>query len=458
MQTNLTCFKKYDIRGDLNNNFDAKICYRIARAFAVFFNLNTVVVGRDARQSSPELMDSICNGLMDEGVAVLDIGLAGTEEMYWATTEYAAAGGIEVTASHNPINFNGLKLVKFGSYPLDNKELLGIKSIAEKNAFYSSRLRGSRLDIAREARTKYVAKVLSFVNIEVFKPLKIVVNSGNGAAGPTFDEIASAIRGVNPKISFERMHHNVDSSFPNGIPNPILPETHARNKKKILETNADLGIAFDGDFDRCFFFDKIGNFVPGEYIVGLLAKIFLLREPGSTVVHDPRAVWNIQNIVKSHGGKSVVSLTGHAFVKRAMRDNNALYGGEMSAHHYFKNFSYCDSGMIPWLLVVEMISKTNKSLGELVTEQKKDFPSSGEINFKIQDPDASIARVVNFYAMDYKNMENFDGVSLSFEKWRFNLRRSNTEPVVRLNVESKGDFDLVQFRVKEIKELLFSSS
>ena len=452
----LTCFKSYDIRGELNKNFDVKICYKIARAFASFQRAERVVVGRDARESSPVLLDSICDGLMKQGVEVLDIGLAGTEEMYWATTEYNASGGIEVTASHNPINFNGIKLVKYGSKPISESELLAIKKIVEHDLFDESQANGSRVNIATEARQKYVRKVLSFVNGSKFRALKVVVNSGNGAAGPTFDAVASALFKVNSKVSFERMHHVVDSSFPNGIPNPILKEMHLQNSIKICETKADLGIAFDGDFDRCFFFDEQGDFVPGEYIVGLLATIFLEKEAGATIVHDPRAVWNIRDIVAGNGGTSKLSLTGHAFVKRTMRDSKAVYGGEMSAHHYFRDFSYCDSGMIPWLLILQFMSDNQKTLSELVSEQRIKFPSSGEINFQIKNIDESIKKVTRFYEKKCKLKEEFDGLSFSFDNWRFNLRRSNTEPLVRLNVESRGDSALVNQKVKEIENLLYS--
>ena len=456
MNGDLTCFKSYDIRGDLTKNFDSEICYRIARSFAMFLKAQKVVVGRDARESSPKLLDSICRGLMDEGVKVLDIGLSGTEEMYWATTKYDASGGIEVTASHNPINFNGLKLVKSGSNPISKDDLLEIKRLAEVASFEKLNTRGERVDISNDARKNYVTKVLSFVDVSTFRDFKILVNSGNGAAGPTFDCIANEIKKNNPRICFNRMHHEVNSSFPNGIPNPILPETHLRNQRKILETGSDLGIAFDGDFDRCFFFDEKGNFVPGEYVVGLLAQISLMKEPGATIIHDPRAIWNIQNIVSSKGGKSILSLTGHAFVKRAMRDNEAVYGGEMSAHHYFKEFSYCDSGMIPWLLILEMMSRTDKSLSNLIADQKSRFPSSGEINFGIKNVDDSLKKVIDFYQQLYSQRDDFDGLSLTFDSWRFNLRKSNTEAVVRLNVESQGDPDLVAQKVQEIKSLLNS--
>ena len=456
MTNNLTCFKSYDIRGELNINFDGDICYRIGRAFASFLKAKKVIVGRDARESSTSLLDCICQGLIEEGVEVLDIGLAGTEEMYWATTQYRASGGIEVTASHNPINFNGLKLVKSGSKPLGGAELLSIKRLAEKNLFSPFQSLGTREDISAVSKEKYVAKVLSFVNPTSFKSFKIVINCGNGAAGPTFDAIASELSGVNSKLRFERINHEVDSSFPNGIPNPLLAENHYQNRKKVLETKADLGVAFDGDFDRCFFFDERGEFVPSQYVVGLLAEIFLIREPGATIVHDPRVIWNIQDIISNNNGVPVVSLTGHSFVKRAMRDHCAVYGGEISAHHYFKEFCYCDSGMIPWLLVVELMSNSGKSLSELVSVQRLKYPTSGELNFNIEQVDKTLRKVVAFYEPNCIQKDHFDGISLSFESWRLNIRRSNTESVVRVNIESRGDPDLINRKIEEIRTIMLS--
>jgi phosphomannomutase len=306
------------------------------------------------------------------------------------------------------------------------------------------------------SKEKYVAKVLSFVNPTSFKSFKIVINCGNGAAGPTFDAIASELSGVNSKLRFERINHEVDSSFPNGIPNPLLAENHYQNRKKVLETKADLGVAFDGDFDRCFFFDERGEFVPSQYVVGLLAEIFLIREPGATIVHDPRVIWNIQDIISNNNGVPVVSLTGHSFVKRAMRDHCAVYGGEISAHHYFKEFCYCDSGMIPWLLVVELMSNSGKSLSELVSEQRLKYPTSGELNFNIEQVDKTLRKVVAFYEPNCIQKDDFDGISLSFESWRLNIRRSNTESVVRVNIESRGDPDLINRKIEEIRTIMLS--
>ena len=377
--------------------------------------------------------------------------------MYWGTTYFEACGGIEVTASHNPINFNGLKMVKSASQPLDPiSDFMMIKQIAEKNDFKGIKLGGQEFDKSKELKKAYTKKLLTFIDVSLLPKLRIMVNSGNGAAGPTFDELESLLASSTNKLSFEKVHHMPDSSFPNGIPNPLLSKNHKDNKDLTLKAGANLGIAFDGDFDRCFFFDENGNFIPGQYIVGLLAETFLLKEPGAKIIHDPRVIWNIQNVVEKNGGIAIKSKTGHAFIKQSMRDNTALYGGEISAHHYFRDFAYCDSGMIPWLLIIELMGRTGKTLSELVAVQKTMFPSSGEINFELADPGHSIEKVLVHYAGEFLSKEEFDGLTLTFDAWRLNLRCSNTEPLVRLNIESRGDSDLIDQKLAEIKEILYS--
>ncbi len=451
----LTCFKAYDVRGELGVDIDAEICYRIGRSFAQTLNAKSVIVGRDARETSPQLADAVARGIMDAGSDVLDIGLSGTEEMYWATTQFSACGGIEVTASHNPINYNGLKMVKAGSKPLDPaSELPDVRKLAEKNVFASTTTKGLRTDIKSDAKAAYVTKLLSFVDTTVLKPLKVVVNSGNGAAGPTFDAISTALGQKAPHIEFIRVHHKPDHTFPNGIPNPLLPENHAATADVVMEENAHLGVAFDGDFDRCFFFDEKGQFIDGEYIVGLLADVYLDKVPGASIVHDPRIIWNTQSVVAAKGGTAVQSRTGHAFIKQIMRQVDAVYGGEMSAHHYFRDFAYCDSGMIPWLLVIELMSRTGKPLSELVSERIAAYPSSGEVNFRLDDPKASIAKVIAAFEGLAEGRDETDGISLSFADWRFNLRSSNTESVVRLNIEAKADRRVVRSKLEEITNLL----
>lgn len=454
--TSLTCFKAYDIRGELGVNLDVAIAYRVGRAVAQHFQATNVLIGFDARETSLELATATMSGICDAGSNVMLIGLAGTEEMYSAVTEFNACAGIEITASHNPINYNGMKVVKSGSQPLDDQQdFQAIKLLAENETWIENPSKGTVKDISKDARKKYVQRALSFLNHSNLKPLKIVVNSGNGAAGPTFDAIADKLSSLGAPLEFTRVHHEPDHTFPNGIPNPLLPENHAATGDVVKREGADFGVAFDGDFDRCFFFDASGEFVPGEYVVGLLAIIFLDKEVGAKIVHDPRVVWNTQDIVSEKSGIAVQSKTGHAFVKQTMRAHEAIYGGEMSAHHYFRDFAYCDSGMIPWLLMAELLSTSGKSLGDLVADRFKKFPSSGEQNFIVANPDKVIATILAKYG-DEAELDEMDGVSLSFSDWRFNLRKSNTEPLIRLNVEARGEQAGLEQKIIDLKTLIDS--
>ena len=451
----LTCFKAYDVRGELGVDFDTDIAYRIGRSIAQHFRAKKIVIGRDARKTSPELAAAVAHGINDCGADVLDLGLCGSEEMYWAVTEIGACAGIEVTASHNPINYNGIKIVKSGSRPLDGiKDFEKIRILAESAAWNDGPIRGTIEDVGVEARAKYVNKCLGFVDVTALKPLRIVVNCGNGAAGPTFDAIAGALINKLAPLEFIRVHHEPDHTFPNGIPNPLLPENHATTGDVVVNENADFGVAFDGDFDRCFLFDAHGKFVPGEYVVGLLASIFLEKENGGKIVHDPRVIWNTQDIVAENGGIAIQSKTGHSFIKQTMRAHGAVYGGEMSAHHYFRDFAYCDSGMIPWLLIAELISKTGVNLRDLIADRFEKFPSSGEMNFKVADADKTITSVLTEY-QSIAELDTMDGVSLSFSGWRFNLRKSNTEPLVRLNVESRGNAGALAEKVELLKSKIY---
>ena len=454
--TTLTCFKAYDVRGELGVNLDVAIAYRVGRAVAQHFQATNVLIGFDARETSPELATATIRGICDAGSNVMLIGLAGTEEMYSAVTELNACAGIEITASHNPINYNGMKIVKSGSQPLDDQQdFQAIKLLAENETWVENPSKGTVKDISKDARKKYVQRTLSFLNHSNLKPLKIVVNSGNGAAGPTFDAIADELSSLGAPLEFIRVHHEPDHTFPNGIPNPLLPENHAATGDAVKREGADFGVAFDGDFDRCFFFDASGEFVPGEYVVGLLASIFLDKEVGAKIVHDPRVVWNTQDIVSEKSGIAVQSKTGHAFIKQTMRVHEAIYGGEMSAHHYFRDFAYCDSGMIPWLLMAELISTSGKSFGDLVADRFKKFPSSGEQNFIVANPDKVIATILEKYG-DAAELDEMDGVSLSFSDWRFNLRKSNTEPLIRLNVEACGEQAGLKQKIIDLKILIDS--
>ncbi len=454
----LTCFTAYDIRGRLGVDLDTGIAHRIGRGVARALDARRVVLGRDCRASSADLAQAVADALMAEGVEVLELGLSGTEEVYYATAHLKADGGICVTASHNPMDYNGMKMVRAGAAPLDARAgLARIRALAEADDFGPARPGGRLRDVAQEARAAYVARVLSFVDIAALRPLTILVNAGNGAAGPTFDAIAEALAAQGAPLRFIRMHHAPDGRFPNGIPNPLLPENQPPTAARVRAEGADLGIAWDGDFDRCFFFDHDGAFVPGEYVVGLLAEVFLRRDPGATIIHDPRVIWNTSDVVARAGGRAVQARTGHAFIKQAMRDHGAIYGGEMSAHHYFRDFVHCDSGMIPWLMITELVSRKG-ALRDLVAERRAAFPSSGEMNFTLPDVPAAIARVRAALVPQAVATDETDGLSLDMGEWRFNLRASNTEPVLRLNVETRGDAALLAASVARLRALLLGDA
>lgn len=451
----LTCFKAYDIRGKLDVELNEAIAARIGRAFGEYLKPKTVVVGGDARLTSEPLKLALAGGLQDAGVNVLDIGMAGTEEIYFATFHLNVGGGIEVTASHNPIDYNGMKLVREGARPVSGDTgLRDIQLLAEANDFspVDPEARGSYQKINISAA--YLDHLLTYVDIKNFQPRTLVINSGNGAAGPVIDALEARLQALNIPLRFIKVHNTPDGHFPNGIPNPLLPECRADTRDAVINHGADMGIAFDGDFDRCFLFDENGQFIDGYYIVGLLAQAFLKKHPGAKVIHDPRLSWNTVDVVTEAGGTPVMSKTGHAFIKERMRAEDAIYGGEMSAHHYFRDFAYCDSGMIPWLLVTELLCTSGKALSQLVSDRMAAFPASGEINNTLAEPARAIARVEAHFAARALEVDHTDGISMSFADWRFNLRSSNTEPVVRLNVESRGDAALMRARTRDILALL----
>ena len=440
----MNCFKAYDIRGRVPDELNEDIAYRIGRAYASFLNPKRVVVGRDVRLSSDSLCTALVNGLTDSGVDVFDIGVCGTEQVYFATFNERMDGGIMVTASHNPMDYNGMKLVREGSKPISGDSgLNAIKEMVLRNAFDSVGNTGAVYPL--DIDTAYRAHLLHYVDLSALRPLKVVVNAGNGGAGKVIDLLEGAL-----PFSFIKIHHEPDGTFPNGIPNPLLPENRAATARAVKEHKADIGIAWDGDFDRCFLFDEEGMFIEGYYIVGLLAMALLARHHRARIIHDPRLTWNTIDMVAGAGGIPVLSKTGHAFIKERMRLEDAVYGGEMSAHHYFREFAYCDSGMIPWLLVLEIMGMTGKPLSALVGERMRLFPASGEINRMLKEPLAAIATIKDLYNDEAVFIDHTDGLSMEFPFWRFNLRCSNTEPVLRLNVESRGDEQLMCAKTKEL--------
>ena len=444
----LSCFKAYDVRGRLPDELNNDIAYRIGRAYAAYLQPQSVVIGYDIRLTSYELSRALAEGLMDGGADVIDIGECGTEEIYFATSHLGTDGGICVTASHNPKDYNGMKFVREGSRPISGDTgLKDIERMAAENVFPESQHKGTLAE--RDNRAAYVEHLLTYINTDNLRPLKIVCNAGNGGAGAVIDAIEQFL-----PFEWIKVHHEADGEFPHGVPNPLLEENRGSTIEAIRAHKADLGIAWDGDFDRCFFFDHEGNFIEGYYIVGLLAEAFLKKHSPEKIVHDPRLVWNTVDLTESLGGEAVQSKTGHAFIKERMRQEDAVYGGEMSAHHYFRDFAYCDSGMIPWLLVAELICTTGKSMAQLVEERTAAYPCSGEINNRVPDAKATLAKIEAHFKNDAESVDYTDGISMSFGDWRFNLRTSNTEPVIRLNVESRADVALMKEKTASILELM----
>ncbi|WP_303855099.1 phosphomannomutase [Allisonella histaminiformans] len=439
-----TGFKAYDIRGVIPDEINEELAYRVGRAYAELYHPKTMCVGYDVRKSSQAFCKAVCDGLTDGGVHVYNIGLCGTEMVYFTTFYYKLDGGIMITASHNPSNCNGLKIVREKGKPVSSDT--GLKEV-EKLAFsgdFGEIVHKGTVE-KKDILDDYVQHLLSYVDVSRMKPLHIVVNAGNGCANVVFSRLKEHL-----PIHFTEMLMQPDGDFPNGVPNPMLPENRQEVIKKVLEVKADMGIAWDGDFDRCFFFDENGKFIEGYYMVGLLATYFLEKHPGETIIHDPRLYWNTQKIVAECGGKAVESKGGHAFMKETMRRVHGIYGAEMSAHHFFRDFSYCDSGMIPWLIVAQLVSETGISLADMVSHMEEEFPCSGEINLPASDTKKVLAAVRDKYAKDAVSVDTIDGIGINFENWRFNLRPSNTEPLIRFNLETRGDRKLMEEKRDEI--------
>ncbi len=453
--TQLTCFKAYDIRGKLGTELNVEIAYKIGRAYGQIYQPKTVVVGCDIRLSSEDLKQATIKGLNDAGVNVLDLGMTGTEEVYFGAFHLDVQGGIEITASHNPMDYNGMKLVRENARPISaDTGLKEIQALAESGEFTKTAVKGSteKYNILPE----FIEHLMTYIDPAKIIPLKLVVNAGNGAAGHVIDAIEGKFKTLNVPIKFIKIHHEADGTFPNGIPNPLLVENRDSTRNAVLEHGADMGLAWDGDFDRCFLFDEKGQFIEGYYIVGLLAQAFLLKQSGEKIVHDPRLVWNTLDIAEQYKGETVESKSGHAFIKQVMREHNAVYGGEMSAHHYFRDFAYCDSGMIPWLLAISVLSETQQTLSSLVEDMIEKFPCSGEINFKVADAQATIQKIFDYFADRNPVIDKTDGISLNFGAWRLNVRASNTEPLLRLNIESRKDQNPqpIQDYVDELTQLI----
>lgn len=445
----VTAFKAYDIRGRVPDELNEDIAYRIGRALVTELGAKSVVVGRDMRLESPMLAQALIRGITEGGADVIDIGLCGTEEVYFATSHEQAGGGVMVTASHNPKGYNGMKLVSEASKPISGDS--GLHAIRERVATGDLGPAAPQPGTVehRADKSAYIQHLLGYVDVVALKPLKILADPGNGAASPVVEELAKHM-----PFDWVFINREPDGHFPNGVPNPLLPENRELTRKALLENRCDIALAWDGDFDRCFFFDADGRFIEGYYLVGLLAETMLKRHPGAKIIHDPRLTWNTIDQVAQAGGIAIQSKTGHAFIKERMRAEDAIYGGEMSAHHYFRDFAYCDSGMIPWLLVTALMSETGKTLAQLVDERIAAFPCSGEINYRVDDIPAAIERVSAHFAAQRLAIDTTDGLSMEFADWRFNLRGSNTEPLLRLNVETRRDANALGQHVSTLEAFI----
>jgi phosphomannomutase len=445
----IASFKAYDIRGKVPGDLNTELAYKVGKSVVKYLNAKKILIGRDVRKSSPELAEALTKGITENGADVYDLGLCGTEMIYFGTPHLDADAGVMITASHNPPEYNGLKFVKKGSVPMGYESGLSdvekMILIGDYEIEDAAKGKVEKIDLMDE----FIKNLNQFYDPQKIKDFKVVVNAGNGCIGPALDALEP-----NLPIKMIKVFHEPDSNFPNGVPNPLLPENRQPTIDALKEHNADLGVAWDGDYDRCFFFDEKGNFIEGYYIVGLLAKSILKKNPGEKIVHDPRLTWNTIKEVKAAGGEAVQSKSGHAFIKQKMREVNAIYGGEMSAHHYFRDNYYSDSGIIPFVLIMQLMSEENKTLGELVEEMVAAYPCSGEINTKLENPEAKLEEIKAKYS-DGK-METVDGVSVEYDNWRFNVRLSNTEPLIRLNVESKGDKKLMEEKTKELLDLIRS--
>ena len=452
MAINTSGFGAYDIRGIYPESINQELAYRVGRVFPEIFNAKKVAVGHDIRLSGLTLFDALTRGLTEAGCEVYDIGQCGTEMIYFTTGFHSFDGGIMITASHNPKEYNGMKFVGKGVRPVAPKSgLLAVKAAVEdENRDWSFRKATGtvhRIDILSD----YIKCILSYVDVKNLKPFKVVINTGNGSAGPIINELEKFL-----PFDIVKVHNNSNGFFPNGVPNPLLQDARAETSAAVKQSGADCGIAFDGDFDRCFLFDETGGFIEGYYMVGLLAEAFCKKNRGEKIIYDPRAIWNTIDIVENLGGKPIMCRSGHVYIKELMRAENAIYGGEMSAHHYFRDFYYCDSGMIPWLLILELLGKTDKTLSQLMADRIAKYPVSGEINTKVSGVEKVkeiMSKIEELYGAS-GTVSHIDGLSVDYPDWRFNLRGSQTEPFIRLNVEARSDKILMETKRDELLAII----
>jgi phosphomannomutase len=440
-------FKAYDVRGIYPSELDEDGAYRVARAYAEQFEPRAVAVGRDVRLSSPTVLVAVTEGILDAGADAVELGAVGTEMIYHAVTELGLDGGICVTASHNPKEYTGMKIVRRGALPVGGDSgLVEIRTRAEAQ-FGPVERRG--LPRAEDIWPSFVAKVLSFVDVEAIRPLRVVVDAANGMAGVMLPRVLERL----PQLDVTRCYFEPDGSFPNHEPNPLLPENREFIVGKVTEEGADLGVAYDGDADRCFFIDDRGEFVPGDFVTALLAQAVLAKAPGEKVIYDVRASWAVPEAIERAGGIPLVNRVGHAFIKQRMRAEGAAFAGEVSAHYYFRDFSQADTGVVPFLVMLELLSSAGVELSELLRPFRERFFLTGEINTPVADVPLKLQELKERYAAEGARISHLDGISIEFDDWHFNVRPSNTEPLLRLNLEALSEAQMVEKR-DEVLELI----
>jgi phosphomannomutase len=424
-------FKAYDVRGVYGSELDEEGAYAIGRAYVQHFSVTRLAVGHDMRLSSPTMAAAVREGAADGGAEVLDVGMVGTEMLYFAVGELSLDGGITVTASHNPKQYTGMKIVRQGALPVGGESgLLDVRDVAVAE-HWDSVTRGEIR--AEDIWPGFVDRVLTFVDVDALKPLRIVIDAANGMAGAMLPPVLDRL----PMLDVVRCYFEPDGSFPNHEPNPLLPENREFIVRKTREEGADFGVAYDGDADRCFFVDDLGEFVPGDFITALLAELFLAKQAGGKVIYDVRASWAVPEAIERAGGVPLINRVGHAFIKARMREEHAVFGGEVSAHYYFRDFSQADSGTIPFLLMCELVSRRGK-LSEVLASLRSRYFITGEINTPVADVPAKLAELEQRFGAEGR-VSHLDGLSVEFDDWHFNVRPSNTEPLLRLNLEALSE-------------------
>ncbi len=444
-----TVFKAYDVRGIYPEDLDEEGAYAIGRGYVQQFEPKRIAVGRDMRLSSPQMAEAVIRGAADEGAEVLDLGLVGTEMLYFAVGSLGLDGGIEVTASHNPKEYTGMKIVRRGALPVGGES--GLLDVRDKAlAIADIKGGGEERVSAHDIWPAYVDRVMSFVDTSTLRPLKVVIDAANGMAGAMLPPVLDRL----PTIDAVTCYFDPDGSFPNHEPNPLLPENRELVVRKTLEEGADLGVAFDGDADRCFFVDDSGEFVPGDFATALLAETILQKEPGAKIIYDLRASWAVPETIREHGGEPLVNRVGHAFIKARMRKDDAAFGGEVSGHYYFREFSQADTGVVPFLLMLELISRRGVKLSEILAPFRSRYFITGELNTPVADVALKLQELKERYTPE-GTVSHLDGISVDADDWHFNVRPSNTEPLLRLNLEARSE-ELMEQKRDEVLGLIRS--